>query len=194
MQNRAKILIVALVAANLVLLFRINQQSKRVNSSEALLAEKLESIPYLATERRLLLSHVRDILRSDNQDLPVLSGVDAKSGDSVNFRSLDLDLVYVLSTQCAGCVLNLPLLTKLHDSGLRIAGISSQDSPGSLRAYAEEHQIPFPLVSRASGVLFKSFNRGIVPATIAMKNGEVTDLRVGNLARAFPQELKGTQP
>ncbi len=192
MHNRAKLLMTALAMANLVLLYRIDQQGNRLDETQSQNNARREKISYPATERSLLLSHLRDVLRSSDQSSFVLEGQDAARDKAVRYRAEDLDMVYVLSTQCAGCAVNLPLLIRMYSGGTRMVGISSQDSPGSLRAYVEQHKIPFPIVSRASGLVFRTLSKGTTPATVIFKNGEVNDLRVGDLTRAFPEAAQVT--
>jgi peroxiredoxin Q/BCP len=59
---------------------------------------------------------------------------------------------------------------KFTEAGVEVIGVSS-DSVESHRAFAAQHQLPFPLIGDKGGVLRKAFG---VPATLGLLPGRVT--------------------
>lgn len=165
----------------LVLGFRISAQATAISALRRETVARRESLAFSTAERKRLLSSVRTALRSDDTEL-VLLGTDAASGTSLEFGRQRIDVLYVLSTQCAACAANLGTLDSLRRSGLHVFAISVDDTQKSLARYAREHNIQFPVVAQATGAYARIFREGITPSTFILRDGRLVDLQVGPLA------------
>jgi hypothetical protein len=167
----------------IVLCARVVQQRRSLAEAQVSIQSRRDSIMFLAAERRVLVEHLAVALRQTNDSTPVLVGVHSLTRDTLSFRAKDIDMIYVLSTTCGNCALNLPRLKALHERGVRIVGISGGDAAGSLRSYARDHALPFPLLTRASGPMFRALRSELTPVTIWLTDGTISDLRIGLLSR-----------
>jgi hypothetical protein len=187
MDNGPRVLFLALLMATSVSLVRVKHLSRAVDAARSESRARADSVAFASAERRVLLSHLNTAIRVNLDSTALLRGINVATGDSVSLSARDLDLIYVIATQCKNCQRNFPLLRRLHQAGRRIVVISGSDTPASLRAYAREHAIPFVVIGGASGPMFRLLRTGPTPVTVAFRDGLIADLRIGNLTRAFPE-------
>ncbi len=179
--------------ALLLLLARVAVQRRELSTAVASVRQLREQNRFALAERTQLLNKLAAVLRTEAvfEDTSfVLQGVNVVLDVSSTFRRDDIDVLYVLSTQCAACLVNLPTLAALAGQGVRVVAFSDDDAAGSLRSYAQQHRLQFPVIALASGRYFRAFRGGLTPTTVLFHKGTVMDLRVGPLNRTpLPAQL-----
>lgn len=147
------------------------QQSLRESSR---LADSLQLETSIASaERRTAVG----LLRAEGaSSQPLVTRVDASTGDSVSLRADQLDVIVVVSSRCPHCLATLVGLAPAFASKRAVVA-SFVDSPDELREMAERHELPYPMISaaRTSGLWFDGGYA--TPTTIVLHEGRINRLR-----------------
>jgi peroxiredoxin len=120
-----------------------------------------------------------------------MNGADVRLAD---YRGKAL-IVNFWATWCAPCLLETPELVDLareyEDQGLAILGISYDDSPEQVRKFAEQFDVPYPLlIGRGRDDVFEAFGLGAgLPTTVFIRpDGTVAARLEGIMTKAWFQE------
>ncbi len=127
--------------------------------------------------------------------LPALPVADLEGAESVlAFDAVSRNsVVLVFTTTCPACQKNLEPWLDLHEAfGDRYRFVAvSFDPPEETRRYAEEHALPFPVVTPADRAAFqKAYSITGVPQTLVVgTDGRVIDTQAGVLPQTFRARL-----
>ena len=123
-----------------------------------------------------------------------------KDMNGADYRMADLKgkvvLVNFWASWCAPCLAEIPEFVKVreayHDQGFEIVGISTDDTPEQLKAFAEKNKTNYPLlqvtaeVEEAFGPVF-----GLPTSVLVARDGSVCKRHFGPLSKEqLEKELK----
>jgi peroxiredoxin len=115
----------------------------------------------------------------------VLKDVDGRDVRLADFKGKPL-VINFWATWCGPCKVEFPWFVefseKYKDRGLQIVGISTDDDPEQIRAFADQFKVPYPmLVGKDQAALVKAFEAEmVVPVTwIIRPDGTVSNKTVG---------------
>jgi peroxiredoxin len=123
-----------------------------------------------------------------------------KDMNGTDYRMNDLKgkvvLVNFWASWCAPCLAEIPEFIKVreayHDKGFEIVGISTDDTPEQLRAFAEKHKTNYPLV-QVTGEVEEAFGPvfGLPTSVLIARDGSVCKRHFGPLSKEqLEKELK----
>ena len=123
-----------------------------------------------------------------------------KDMNDADYRLADLKgkviLVNFWASWCAPCLVEIPEFVKVreeyHDKGFEIVGISTDDTPEQLRAFAEKHKTNYPLVQVTSEVE-EAFGPvfGLPTSVLIARDGSVCKRHFGPISKEqLEKELK----
>ena len=123
-----------------------------------------------------------------------------KDMNDVDYRMNDLKgkvvLVNFWASWCAPCLAEIPEFIKVreayHDKGFEIVGISTDDTPEQLRAFAEKYKTNYPLVQVTSEVE-EAFGPvfGLPTSVLVARDGSVCKRHFGPISKEqLEKELK----
>jgi peroxiredoxin len=167
--------VVLLAAAVLVVVLGVQLRTARVE---------------LQTERR------RAVLPATGQVVPAVRAR-ALDGDSVLLGEGPAgtrQVLFIFNTRCGICVATLPAWVRVHarlagEPGVSVLGWS-QDTDSLTRAYAEDHELAFPIVVGLPAKYLKLYHAWAVPATLVVDaEGTVVYGRPGMLSGAGEDSL-----
>jgi peroxiredoxin len=123
-----------------------------------------------------------------------------KDMNGADYRMADLKgkvvLVNFWASWCAPCLAEIPEFVKVreayHDKGFEIVGISTDDTPEQLKAFADRHKTNYPLVQVTSEVE-EAFGPvfGLPTSVLVARDGSVCKRHFGPLSKEqLEKELK----
>lgn len=170
-----------------VAVIRLRQAERAVGAQQQAAAELARSSAMMKLERDAL---VRGLLTSDD-DSVFLSGTIAQTGRGNVVSSTRDGLYYVISVHCSACALNLEYLSNLQDSGLvRVTGLSRADPIDSVRRYASQNHVTFPILTNVTGRLVDRLPRHGVPVPVLIRNGAAREMYSGKLSDSSRSSLR----
>jgi thiol-disulfide isomerase/thioredoxin len=123
-----------------------------------------------------------------------------KDMNDADYRMNDLKgkvvLVNFWASWCAPCLAEIPEFIKVreayHDKGFEIVGISTDDTPEQLRAFAEKHKTNYPLL-QVTGEVEEAFGPvfGLPTSVLVARDGSVCKRHFGPISKEqLEKELK----
>ena len=116
-----------------------------------------------------------------------LKDMDGKEVALSDFKGKPL-IVNLWATWCAPCRIEMPQLVALSEKyksrGLAVIGISIDDSPEEIRAFAKEFKVPYPLLvgDGRDDVLSAMGYFGAVPMSIFIRADGIVSVRMPGIA------------
>lgn len=117
------------------------------------------------------------------------------NGDSVTIghsRAGAKQLLYIFDTKCGNCLITLPEWQRAYSAladrgGFEVLGLSI-DPLAETVAYAEEHDLAFPIVTLPEQKLTEVLHVSGVPLTVVTDaEGKIEYVRRGSMSTAWPQ-------
>ena len=163
----------------------------------------------LAAERQALAELLKPLNVSTYPSLmhpPDFSGLTADNR-TVSLASLQgkVLLLSFWATWCPECRPEMPMFEQLHREfsaqGLAVVGINAREETSTIRAYAKELNLTFPLIQDSSGKINSAYGVIGLPTTfIIARSGRAVALAIGprewngKAARALIQALLDESP
>ena len=143
-----------------------------------------DTIVLLRAEERTAVDHMKRAL-AESPSAIALSGRDPAANKLVALSATDIDVLYLLQTQCAACAVNLPALNQAYKRGVKIVGVSHEDGERDIVAYRSKHGIEFPVLIRLGGPYFRVLKSDLTPMTVRFNRGTPVDVLLGRLPNDF---------
>ena len=169
----------------------------------------LKALNGLAAERPILLDLLRDLNVSG---YPSISNPPNFSADTTNSQKVSLTdqsgrvvLLNFWASWCLECRPEMPMFERLHREfsaqGLAVMGVNAREETRTIRAYAKELGLTFPLLLDPKGRIYSAYGVIGLPTTFLIgRNGRAVALAVGPRewssvpARALIQMLLAEPP
>ena len=117
--------------------------------------------------------------------LPVplsLSGTDVSTAQRLSFDSSDTLVVYLFGPDCPYSADNVPLLNRLHRSGVNVIGLGPAKARGpEVWAFGRDSGVDFPILVDPEGGVREVLPEDAVPATAIILDGRLGEVWLGAL-------------